>query len=103
MTNNLPSPVENEIFTLSSVVGDVVIDHLCDILEEFGLSISVINNLDTSVIIDLYRSNLFIELRIDRFARKFEAVATIDGYTYLPCRGDWGDIIEYIKRILDSM
>lgn len=101
--NNLPPVIKSEIFTMSSVVGDVVIDYLCDILEEFGLSIITVDNFDTCVVIHLSHSTLDIELRIDRFAQKFEVAATVDDYTFLPCRGSWGDIIEYIKKVLDSM
>ena len=99
----LPDSVQTEIFSLSSVVGDVVIDYLCGTLEDLGYSVVSVDNFDASLIIHLEWSSTVVELRIDRILRQFEVVARQDDYTILPRCGDWGDILEYLVRLQNGM
>ena len=102
MLASLPHPIQSEIFTLSSSVGDVVIDYLCGILENIGYTAVSVDNYDTSVIMHLSAADIEAELRIDRILHRFEVVARCGGYTILPRSGDWGSILEYLTGLQDG-
>jgi hypothetical protein len=99
----LPDSVQTEIFTLTSIVGDAVIDYLCGMLEDLGYTVVCVNNYDSSLVLHVELSTIFAEIRIDRIVRQFEVVARCDDYTVLPRCGNWGDILEYLVQLRDGM
>ena len=99
----LPDSVQTEIFTLTSAVGDAVIDYLCGTLEDLGYRVICVNNYDSSLILYLGLPPIVAEVRVDRISRRFEVVARYDDYTILPRCGNWGDILEYLARLRDGM
>ena len=103
MLSTLPDNIKNEIFTLSSAIGDVVIDYLCGILEDLGYVITSVDNYDSALVIHLKCELIIAELRVDRILRQFEVVARCADYTVLPRCGSWGDILEYLIRLRAGM
>jgi len=103
MLASLPHPIQSEIFTLSSSVGDAVIDYLCCILENIGYTAVSVDNYDTSVIIYLSACNIEAELRVDRILQQFEVVARHGDYTVLPCNGNWNDVLVYLDVLRNGM
>ena len=103
MLSTLPDNIKNEIFTLSSIVGDVVIDYLCGILEDLDYVITSVDNYDSALIIHLKCESIIAELRIDRILRQFEIAARYADYTIWPRCGSWGDILEYLMRLRAGM
>lgn len=99
----LPDSVQTEIFTLTSAIGDAVIDYLCGMLEDLGYVVVCVNNYDSSLVLHLTMGVVVAELRVDRIMRQFEVVARCDDYTILPRCGDWGDILEYLAKLRDGM
>lgn len=99
MLTSLPHPIQSEIFTLSSSVGDAVIDYLCGILENIGYIAVSVDNYDTSVIIHLSAFIIEAELRVDRILQQFEVVARHGDYTVLPCNGNWNDVLVYLNEL----
>lgn len=99
----LPDSVQAEIFTLTSAVGDAVIDYLCGTLEDLGYMVICVNNYDSSLVLHVELSSIFAEIRVDRIMRQFEVVARCGDHTILPRCGNWGDILEYLVRLQDGM
>ena len=96
----LPQIILDELFNLAKRIDDVVIDHICSILEEdYRYNIMQINNNDLAITIIFHNTYSECELRIDRLACRFELSARHCGYTYIPVTGDW----ELVLKCLDEL
>jgi len=95
----IPQVLLDELFNLSSINNDIIIDHICNIIEDYGYNITLINNHDLAITIIFNNINDKCELRIDRLACRFELSAKHYGHTYIPMTGDWELILQCLNEL----
>jgi hypothetical protein len=89
----LPPIVLTELFDLRHQVNDVILQHIADELESFGLSVTNIANLDHAILYSFRGpEKLKGELRVDRITRRFEIIWATSEYWAFPVCGDWTEI-----------
>jgi len=95
----LPEPISSALFDIRYKITDVVLDYICNAVEQFGYSIINVEDNDLAITIKFSCKSTNGELRVDRLAKEFELTVKSSGFVYVPIRGDWGIIIEFLREL----
>lgn len=98
----LPQLIADELFDLRHRPSDQAIDHLCDELHKFRLTVTHVDNYDLVIVINFTLPRGIGEIRLDRLTRMFEITAVNDNYTYLPRKGDWPMVEQCLSQLNDG-
>jgi hypothetical protein len=99
----LPKPIIVDLFDVEYRPSQVAIDHVADIVEGYGFSVSHINDYDIRVWFNFEmadRGGLDGKLIIDRMSRTFEIFAEDGRVTYTALKTDEFNQIERFLQLL---
>lgn len=98
----LPQVVLDEIFDLRYKISEQAVEHLADQLDEFECVVVGYVDYDMSMVIAFKRRDPPAEgeLRIDRTQGDFEISIKRGDEMFLPRRGSWAMVIEYLIKVL---
>ena len=102
----LPKPIIVDLFDVEYRPSQVAIDHVADIIEGFGFSVSHINNYDIRVWFNfgMADSELDGKLIVDRMDRTFEIFAEAGEITYTALKTkEFGQVEKFLQLLEEDI